>query len=947
MGVAPGAITKTGTGTLHLTGAAGYGVPLNASGTISFEQNGADCANFYGNISGSAEVQKYNSGMVMLTGSNSYSGLTRIFGGAVQANVNAGIPNQSAVVLQGGVLQSNSAVTFTDKFWAEVPDYRCVSWWGGGFAGGGGKMTVNLRNNGSVVSWTGNGDTGIAGTVILSSTTAQYEVEIRNALNLAGEERTIYVEDNVYSTGDFATISGNLTGGDYNPGDGMHYGGIIKTGPGRLVLSGTGNSYGDSYGDKGRTIIAAGVLQGNVPAQSCIQLDGGVYQASGSFTRGWYYEWYTNIITWNNGGFAAAGGKLTVNIDNDGRTLNWNGDGHGGIGGTMVLNSLFADSEVEIVNPINLYGSVHTIRVDDNPNSSGDFATLSGGLSNGGLNKTGPGQLVLAGSNVSYTGGTTIGAGKLTLRDTTNAGFLAGAIVNGGTLEINAATANITLTGNISNGAAVGEVIKNGPGKVTLTGNNSYGDGEGWIGFTTVNQGVLQADRGVGLPNGSCLNLNGGTLQSNSATTFNTGFWYDWGFLIWNGGGFAAGGGKLTVNLYGDGRTLTWGNDGYVNLAGNMVLSSTSAQYETEIRNGINLNGAYRSIRVEDNASSSGDYATISGVISNSAGAAGFTKSGPGTLVLSGSSANTYNGGTYMTEGVLVLAKSSGVAIPGNLVMSAPYGSTFTQVQGNNQIAASSVLTFAGGYWPHFELLGHAVTVSGIYDVNATGVIENTQSEYGISANGVLTVNNSANYSFNGYVRDGNFGGSTGKLALVKGGSGTLTLSGGNCGGYTGGLTINAGTLDLTNGVLPGCYDHHQRRHAHLSWRWAFSRGRGRRTRTVGFVRLRSPRLFVPDREQRRPHHPRRRRRHRSLDHRHGYADRLRRRRRRHVQSRAGHLDHRRPDARLRDNLRIRPPSRARARQHRYAAGRGNGSGPRVFQETAFVNKGSNPTGIS
>jgi autotransporter-associated beta strand protein len=53
-------------------------------------------------------------------------------------------------------------------------------------------------------------------------------------------------------------------------------------------------------------------------------------------------------------------------------------------------------------------------------------------------------------------------------------------------------------------------------------------------------------------------------------------------------------------------------------------------------------------------------------------------------------------------------------------------------------------------------------------------------------------------------MRDGNFGGSTGKLALVKDGAGMLTLSGSNCGGYTGGLTINAGTLDLTNGVLPG-----------------------------------------------------------------------------------------------------------------------------------------------
>ena len=203
----------------------------------------------------------------------------------------------------------------------------------------------------------------------------------------------------------------------------------------------------------------------------------------------------------------------------------------------------------------------------------------------------------------------------------------------------------------------VGEVVKNGAGTLTLTGDNTYGDNVGWIGFTTVNAGVLQADRDVGLPWGSCLNLNGGVLQSNSAVTFDTGFWWDWGFVIWNGGGFSAGGGKMTVNLYGDGRTLTWGDDGYVNLAGNMVLSSPSAQYETEIQNAIDLNGAARSIRVNDNASSSGDYASVSGVITDSDGVASLTKSGPGTLVIKGSSANTYTGDTNMTEGNLVLGE--------------------------------------------------------------------------------------------------------------------------------------------------------------------------------------------------------------------------------------------------------------------------------------------------
>jgi autotransporter-associated beta strand protein len=748
-------------------------------------------------------VTKSNAGTIILSGNNSYTGtITRIYGGALQANVGAGIPNQSAVILDGGIFQSNTAYTYTDKFWADVPDYRCLSWWSGGFAGGGGKMTVNLRGNGSTVSWTGNGDTGIAGDITLSSTTAQYEVEIVNALNLAGEERTIYVEDNTYSTGDFARISGNITGGDYDPGNGtgIHYGGIVKTGPGLLILSGAGNSYGDNNGDRGRTIIAAGVLQGNVPTASTIQLDGGVYQSSGTMTRGWYDEWYGNNITWNNGGFSAAGGKLTVNIDGDARTIYWTGNGHNGIGGTMILSSAFADSEVEIANPIDMYGGVRTIQVNDNPNSNGDFATLSGGLTNGGLIKTGPGQLQLVGPNVSYTGGTTISAGRLTLKDTTN---FAGPVVNGGTLEINAATTDIVLAGNISNGAAVGEVIKNGPGKVTLTGANTYGDNVGWTGYTTVNQGVLQADRGVGLPAGSCLVLNGGVLQSNGVSTFNTGFWYDWGFLAWVNGGFAAGGGKLTVNLYGDSRTLNWGTDGYSTLAGNMVLGSNSAQYETEIQNGINLNGGARSIRVDDNPNTTGDFANLSGVLNDSVGGGSLTVTGAGTLRISGASGNTYSGATYLQGGNVELAKSAGYAVPGNLYLGGA-NSYFVSLLGNNQIAPTATVTWnSTGGWQEVKLLGHTLTVAGISDTSGRGVIENTWDETGYGT-ATLTVNNSASCSFNGYIRNQAFSGNT-PLALVKNGSGTLTLSGPNTGGYTGGLTVNAGTLDYSGGTLPAC----------------------------------------------------------------------------------------------------------------------------------------------
>ena len=116
----------------------------------------------------------------------------------------------------------------------------------------------------------------------------------------------------------------------------------------------------------------------------------------------------------------------------------------------------------------------------------------------------------------------------------------------------------------------------------------------------------------------------------------------------------------------------------------------------------------------------------FSGVIS---GSGSLTKTGPYTLTISGAAANTYTGDTIVSEGTLNLNKSIGAAISGNLYLSGQNGSTFTRVVGNSQISSSTVVNFMGGYWPHFELLGHAVTVAGISDVYGSGVIENTQDE--------------------------------------------------------------------------------------------------------------------------------------------------------------------------------------------------------------------------
>ena len=141
-------------------------------------------ANYTGVISGggSGWVSKSGTGTIILSGANTYNCWTRLYNGVVQADVGAGLPSQSSLILNGGVFQSNSTTTYTDKFRNEVSGTnRWLSWWDGGFAGGAGTLTVNLRGNGSAVDWTGNGDTGIGNSMKFSSPTAQNPVIFQNA----------------------------------------------------------------------------------------------------------------------------------------------------------------------------------------------------------------------------------------------------------------------------------------------------------------------------------------------------------------------------------------------------------------------------------------------------------------------------------------------------------------------------------------------------------------------------------------------------------------------------------------------------------------------------------------------------------------------------------------------------------------------------------------------
>jgi autotransporter-associated beta strand protein len=160
----------------------------------------------------------------------------------------------------------------------------------------------------------------------------------------------------------------------------------------------------------------------------------------------------------------------------------------------------------------------------------------------------------------------------------------------------------------------------------------------------------------------------------------------------------------------------------------------------------------------------------LSGVVS---GSGALSKSGAGTLILAGN--NTFTGGLAINAGMVQLGNSGALnATTPNPVHFGP-GST-------------GILNLGGS--------GN-VTISSLQSNSLPGapIVENANSAPGQIS--TLTVNDSGTDTFAGIMRDDPAG--RGVLAIAKSGSGTLVLTGANT--YTGGTTINAGTLQLGDGT--------------------------------------------------------------------------------------------------------------------------------------------------
>ncbi|VGO13114.1 Adhesin BmaC autotransporter [Pontiella desulfatans] len=182
----------------------------------------------------------------------------------------------------------------------------------------------------------------------------------------------------------------------------------------------------------------------------------------------------------------------------------------------------------------------------------------------------------------------------------------------------------------------------------------------------------------------------------------------------------------------------------------------------------------------------------------NIQGDGGLIKEGPNELSLESwtgaspaSCANSYVGTTTVKAGTLGLGKNDGTdAIVGDMTIGDGTGTDIVVLRSNNQIKNTSEISFDGTD-AILRINGKTETVGGIQSLDPAkpGVIENNST-----ASAVLTVQNNEDNDFHGRIRNGASGG----LALVKTGTGTLTLYGTN-NTYSAGTTVSAGRLVVAN----------------------------------------------------------------------------------------------------------------------------------------------------
>ncbi len=393
------------------------------------------------------------------------------------------------------------------------------------------------------------------------------------------------------------------------------------------------------------------------------------------------------------------------------------------------------------------------------------------------LQKTGEGTLVLGGSNTTTTNllpmgwrlvNGTLGFGNdnalqadsskafevvnnanlKTLMAVGGSRTIANPIVLNGGVFIDGSN-NLTLNGAVS---GTGGITKNGGGILTLGNANSYGGG------TTINAGTLQLGDGAtngtvagNIANSATLVFNNGSSQSYAGTVSGTGSLTKTGAgtLTLSGSSSYTGvttltGGTLSVATIGNGGVA--GNLGQAsNAAGNIVFDGGTLSYSGATAS------SDRAFTITAGKTATLDVTANTLTLPGATGAAtngGLTKTGNGTLVLSG--VNTYTGTTTVSGGMLALGASGSiggsatiiVASGAELDVSAKSGwmlGTSQTLMGSGTVTGDTIVqgTHAPGSSPGIQPVVGDLTYSGGSSTVEWELISNATAVRGTDFDGI------------------------------------------------------------------------------------------------------------------------------------------------------------------------------------------------------------------